>query len=224
MRTLIIEDDDRVSKFIEKGLKAEGHKVDVAFDGAVGTKMALDCEYDLLLLDLTLPGKNGIEICLDLRAHGWKKAILMLTARDAMADKLGGLEAGADDYVTKPFAFEELLARIKALERRSQSFELSPAALQIADLVLDPNSHEVRRAGQIIELTPTEFSLLECLMRHPRRVLSRVLLEDQVWGYQQDPLTNIVDVYIRRLRKKIDRDYKPQLIHTVRGIGYQLKA
>jgi two-component system OmpR family response regulator len=222
MRILIIEDDDRVSKFIAKGLKAEGYQVTVAFDGTAGTEMTLRNEYDLMLLDLTLPGKDGVEICADLRARGWKKAILILTARDAMEDKVRGLEAGADDYVTKPFAFEELLARIKALQRRNQSFELG-STLQIADLVLDHNTHEVRRAGRLIELTPTEFSLLEYLMRHPRRVLSRVLLEESVWGYQQDPLTNVVDVYIRRLRKKIDQDFEPPLIYTIRGIGYQLK-
>jgi DNA-binding response OmpR family regulator len=170
-----------------------------------------------------LPGKNGIEVCQQLRAQGVQIPVLMLTAKDALTDKVAGFEAGADDYLTKPFAFEELLLRIKALRRRGKQPIETDSVLRTADLLLDHDAHEVRRADQHIELTPTEFALLEYLMRHPNRVVSRTMIEEQVWGYQQESLTNVVDVYIRRLRKKVEFGFQHQLIHTVRGIGYQLK-
>jgi DNA-binding response OmpR family regulator len=223
MRLLLIEDDSRVARFIRKGLEAERYRVEVASDGPPGIEMGLTGSYDLILLDIMLPGTDGIEVCRQLREGGIQAPILMLTAKDAVEDRVRGLEVGADDYLTKPFAFEELVARIRALLRRPRELDLAPT-LQVADLVLDKNTHEVRRAGQPIQLTPREFALLEYLMRRPDRVLSRTMIEEQVWGYQHDPLTNVVDVYVGHLRQKIDHGFKRQLIHTVRGVGYQLKA
>jgi DNA-binding response OmpR family regulator len=223
MRILIVEDDSRVARFIEKGLQAERFHTDVEFDGRRGFESALTGAFDLVILDLMLPGKKGIEVCRQLRGQGVRTPLLMLTAKDALADKITGFEAGADDYLTKPFAFEELLARIKALGRRGSLPAETGPVLQIADLMLDHDAHEVGRADKRIELTPKEFALLEYLMRHPRRVLSRAMIEEQVWGYQEEVLTNVVDVYVRRLRKKVDCGFQKQLIHTIRGIGYQLK-
>ncbi|MFQ5898887.1 MAG: response regulator transcription factor [Candidatus Methylomirabilia bacterium] len=223
MRLLLIEDDNRVARFIKKGLEAEQYRVEVASDGEQGIEMGLTGSYDLILLDIILPVKNGIEVCRQLRERGIQIPILMLTAKDALEDKVIGLGAGADDYLTKPFAFEELVARIQALLRRRGDLDVAPR-LQVADLVLDRNTHEVRRAGKLIQLTHTEFALLEYLMRRADRVLSRTLIEQQVWGYHHDPLTNVVDVYILHLRRKIDHGFKQQLIQTVRGVGYQLKA
>lgn len=221
MRILLVEDDRRVASFIEKGLKAERYSVDVAADGAAGLEMGRSGLYDLVILDVLLPLYSGIEVCGKLREAGVKSPILMLTARDSVEDKVTGLRAGADDYLTKPFAFEELLARIEALLRRPAELELSPT-LRVADLVLDKNTHQVSRAGKAISLTPTEFNLLEYLMRRPGRVLSRTLIEEQVWSYHHDPSSNIVDVYIRRLRQKIDDGFGAKLLHTVRGAGYRL--
>lgn len=223
MRVLLIEDDTRVSTFIKKGLEAERHQVDIAADGETGAEQGLTGKYDLIILDLLLPGKDGIEVCRQLRGEGIKAPVLMLTAKDSVADKVTGLEAGADDYLTKPFAFEELVARIQALSRRGGDLDLAPV-LEVADLALDRNSHEVSRAGRPITLTPTEFSLLEFFMQRPNRVLSRPMIEQHVWDYHHDPLTNVVDVYIRRLRQKMDHGFDRQLIHTLRGVGYMLKA
>lgn len=221
MRLLLIEDDSRVARFVQKGLEAERYQVEVAYDGQQGIYMGLTEIYDLILLDIILPVKNGIEVCRELREQGIQTPILMLTAKDAVEDRVAGLGVGADDYLTKPFAFEELVARVKALLRRPRALDLAPA-LRVANLVLDKNTHEVRRAGKLIQLTPTEFALLEYLMRYPDRVLSRAMIEEQIWGYDYGSLTNVVDVYIRRLRKKIDHGFQDQLIHTIRGIGYQL--
>ena len=223
MRLLLIEDDRRVASFVQKGLEAECYKVEVAADGEQGIEMALSGLYDLILLDILLPVRNGIDVCRSLRERGIRTPILMLTAKDTVEDKVTGLGAGADDYLTKPFAFEELLARIQALLRRPGGLELAPA-LEALDLVLDKNTHEVTRAGRPIELTRTEFILLEYLMRRPNRVLSRTMIMDQVWDYQHDPSTNVVDVYIRRLRRKIDHGFACKLIHTVRGAGYMLRV
>jgi two-component system OmpR family response regulator len=221
MKLLLIEDEKRVASFIQKGLQAERYLVEVASDGQRGVEMALAGAHDLIILDILLPVKNGIEVCRQLRNQRIQTPILMLTARDSVEDKILGLQVGADDYLTKPFAFEELLARIQALLRRRGDLNLAPA-LQVADLVLDKNTHDVRRAGKLIQLTPKEFALLEYLMRHPDQVLNRTMIEQSVWGLGHDPLTNIVDVYIRRLRDKIDRGFKRQLIHTIHGIGYKL--
>ena len=223
MRLLLVEDDSRVAKFIRKGLEAENYQVDVASDGELGVEMGLTDVHAVILLDVVLPRKSGVEVCRTLREQGVKTPILMLTAKDTLQDKLTGLGVGADDYLTKPFAFEELLARIQALLRRPQTLELAPT-IQVADLALDKNTHKVHRAEVPIELTATEFALLEYLMRRPDRVLSRTLIQEQVWGYQHDPSSNVVDVYIRRLRNKIDREFTQQLIHTVRGAGYVLKG
>ncbi len=223
MRLLLVEDDSRVAKFIRKGLEAENYQVDVASDGELGVEMGVTDVHAVILLDVMLPRKSGVEVCRTLREQGVKTPILMLTAKDTLQDKLTGLGVGADDYLTKPFAFEELLARIQALLRRPQTLELAPT-IQVADLALDKNTHKVHRAEVPIELTATEFALLEYLMRRPDRVLSRTLIQEQVWGYQHDPSSNVVDVYIRRLRNKIDREFNQQLIHTVRGAGYVLKG
>ncbi len=223
MRLLLVEDDSRVAKFIRKGLEAENYQVDVASDGELGIEMGATDVHGVILLDVMLPRKTGVEGCRALREQGVKAPLLMLTAKDTLEDKLTGLGAGADDYLTKPFAFEELLARIQALLRRPQTLELAPT-IQVADLALDKNTHKVHRAEVPIELTATEFALLEYLMRRPDRVLSRTLIQEQVWGYQHDPSSNVVDVYIRRLRNKIDREFNQQLIHTVRGAGYVLKG
>ncbi len=223
MHLLLIEDDQRVARFIQKGLKAERHRVELATTGPVGIEMGLTGVYDLILLDLILPGETGIEVCRQLRENQIKTPILMLTAKDSVEDKVTGLGVGADDYLTKPFAFEELLARIQALLRRPGELDLLPT-LTVADLALDKNTHEVKRAGNVIELTATEFALLEYLIRRPNRVLSRALIEEQVWDYHFDSSSNVVDVYIRRLRQKIDYGFPQPLIHTVRGAGYMLKA
>jgi DNA-binding response OmpR family regulator len=217
MRLLLIEDDRRVARFIRKGLEAERYRIEVAFDGQRGIDMGLTESYDLILLDVILPIKTGIDVCRELRKEGVKTPILMLTAKDTLEDKVAGLGIGADDYLTKPFAFEELVARIQALLRRHGEPDLTPT-LEAADLVLDKNTHEVRRAGKPIELTPTEFALLEYFMRR------RTVIQEQVWDYHHDPSSNVVDVYIRRLRQKIDRGFERQLIHTIRGVGYTLKV
>ncbi len=223
MRVLLVEDDVRVARFIRKGLMAERYAVDVAADGPNAIEMGLSGFYDVIILDVLLPVCDGLQVCRRLRAEGVKSPILMLTAKDAVEDKIGGLEVGADDYLTKPFAFEELLARLQALLRRPAELDIS-ATLQVADLVLDKNTHEVTRAGKVIALTATEFGLLEYLMRRPGRVLSRTLIQEQVWSYHHDPSSNVVDVYIRRLRQKIDAGSARKLIHTVRGAGYRFGA
>jgi len=223
LRLLLVEDDHRVARFVQKGLEAERFQVDIAADGEQGVELGLTGVYAVILLDVILPVKDGIQVCQELRRGGINTPILMLTARDTVEDKVLGLGVGADDYLTKPFAFEELLARIQALVRRPQELDLSPT-VEVADLILDKNTHELARAGKPIELTPTEFALIEYLMRNPNRVLSRTMIEERVWGYQHDPLTNVVDVYIGRLRQKVDRGFEPPLIHTVRGAGYMLRA
>ena len=222
MRILTIEDDPRVAGFLAKGLRAEGYQVESALRGEEGAEIAKSEAFSLLLVDVALPDTNGIELCQHLREVGLKVPILMLTAKSKVRDKVRGLEAGADDYVTKPFSFEELLARIKALVRRHNGIDACPV-LQVADLVLNSATHEAMRDSRPIALTFTEFTLLSYLMESTDRVLSRTMIEQHVWGYQDEPQTNVVDVYIRRLRKKIDENFSPSLIRTVRGVGYQLR-
>jgi len=225
MRVLLVEDDERIVDFVQRGLKAEGYAVEVARNGQEAIALGTVGKFQVIILDLGLPDINGRDVCERLRNAGVGTPILMLTARDTVQDKVTGLRSGADDYMTKPFAFEELLARIEVLMRRRNG-EIKPETkeFQVADLVLNRETHEVRRGETLIELTPKEFSLLECFMRMPGKVLSRTRILEQVWGYSADPLTNVVDVYIRQLRRKIDDDYAVKLLKTVRGFGYKLDA
>ncbi len=225
MRVLLVEDDERIVDFVQRGLKAEGFAVEVARSGLEAVALGTEGNFQAIILDLGLPDLNGMQVCERLRGTGVATPILMLTARDTVQDKVTGLRSGADDYLTKPFAFEELLARIEVLMRRGGG-EISPETkeFRIADLVLNVETHKVMRGETIIDLTPKEFALLECFMRMPGRVLSRTRILEQVWGYSADPLTNVVDVYIRQLRRKIDDDFDLKLLKTVRGFGYKLDA
>jgi DNA-binding response OmpR family regulator len=219
---LIVEDDPRVADFLMRGLKAEGFAVQHARTGPDGLELARRGELALLILDLMLPGINGLELCQTFRAEGGQTPVLMLTAMSTTEDKVNGLRLGADDYLTKPFDFEELLARIEALLRRARDLRPQVTTLQVADLVLDRERMRVERAGQPITLTAKELAFLELLMSAPGRVYSRERILANVWGTHEDPLTNIVDVYVRRLRMKIDSEHTVQLLQTVRGLGYRL--
>lgn len=222
MHILLIEDDERISSFIRRGLEAEGYLVDVAHDGRKGVERGMS-PYDLIILDLLLPDQSGHEVCQALRHERVQTPILILTAKDALEDKLSGFDHGADDYLTKPFAFEELLARIKALLRRRPSVtEEAGTLLQVADLTLNRNSRDVRRGSKDLSLTRKEFDLLEFLMSNPNKALSRTSILEHVWGYHYDTLTNTVDVYIGYLRKKVDSGSKTRLIQTVRDFGYKI--
>jgi heavy metal response regulator len=221
MHILLIEDEKKVASFIQRGLEAEHYTVDVAHDGETGLARLCDGEYDLVILDVLLPRRDGLAVLQEARKRGVHIPILLLTARDTVADKVAGLDQGADDYLTKPFAFEELLARVRALLRRGMPAQ--PTGLTLADLSLDPVTRQVTRAGKRIDLTAKEFALLEFLLRHPGRVLSRALIAQHVWGVDFDTFTNVIDVYVNYLRKKIDADFEPKLLHTVRGAGYVLK-
>jgi two-component system copper resistance phosphate regulon response regulator CusR len=220
MRLLLIEDESKVAEFIARGLRAESFAVDVAADGPAGWEMASSVNYDLIILDLMLPGLNGTELLRRLRRRGGKAAVLILTARDATQDKVENFEAGADDYLTKPFAFAELLVRVKALLRRPPTDRNH--LLRVADLEIDQLTHQVRRAGKRIELTSKEYGLLEYLMTHAGRVLTRTMIIEHVWDESFEGLTNIVDVYVRHLREKIDDQHERKLIRTIRGAGYSL--
>ena len=222
MRLLVVEDEKKVASFIKQGLEEEGYAVDVALDGEKGLEMALDPVHDLIILDISLPKMDGLQVLKNLRQQKVNTPVLLLTVRATIEDKVLGLDAGADDYLTKPFAFQELVARVRALMRRRA--EAEPALLQVADLILDPARRVVSRGGEKIELTAKEFALLEYFMRNPGRVLTRTLMIEHVWSYDFDTMTNIVDVYVNYLRKKIDSGREPKLIHTVRGVGYVLKA
>lgn len=221
MKILVVEDEQKVANFLQKGLREEQHVVDVAYDGADGEEMAAGDEYDLILLDIMLPGKNGVDVLRDLRMRGVDTPVIMLTAKGMVEDKLKGFDAGCDDYLTKPFSFEELLARIRAVSRR-RGGEISNE-LTFADLTLDLITHKVRRGEQEIELTAKEYALLEYLMRNPNRVLTRTMIAQHVWDINFDSFTNVIDVYINYLRNKIDRGFDRKLIHTVRGVGYVLR-
>jgi heavy metal response regulator len=222
VRILVVEDERRIAAFVKRGLEEEHYAVDVAYDGEEALDWAAVVDYDLILLDILLPKKDGIQVCRELRDRGSKVPILMLTARDAVEDRVRGLDSGADDYLVKPFAFQELLARIRALLRRHG--EVKTTQLQVADLVLDTVTHRATRAGQVIELTAREYALLEFLMRHPRQVLSRTQIAEHVWDYDFFSTSNVVDVYVGYLRRKIDRDFYVKLIQTVRGAGYKIEA
>jgi len=224
MKILIIEDDRRIASFLERGLAAEGYQVAVEYDGRDGLERASSDEFDLLILDRMLPYLDGLEVCRRLREEGRGVYVLMLTARDTLQDKIAGLKGGADDYLTKPFAFDELLARIGALQRRRAAPSVEKP-LRIGGLSLDPQSRRVAKDGAQITLTVREFELLHYLMSNPDRVVSRERLLNSVWDYGYDPGTKIVDVYVRYLRQKIDGpEGRPSLIQTVRGIGYMMSA
>jgi heavy metal response regulator len=222
MRLLVVEDEHKVASFIKQGLTEEGYAVDIAEDGDTGLAMALDRVHDLIILDIALPKRDGVSVLQAMRHDGVHTPVLLLTVRTNIEDKVLGLDAGADDYLTKPFAFQELVARIRALLRRRADAE-SPV-LRVADLVLDPARRTVVRNQTPIDLTPREFSLLDYFMRNPDRVLTRTMIAEHVWDYSFDTTTNIIDVYVNYLRKKIDSEYTPKLLHTVRGVGYVLKA
>jgi len=220
MRVLLIEDDRKAAKLLAKGLQEEGFVVDVAPTGEDGEEHAAVNEYDVIVLDWLLPGKDGIAVCHSLRARDLSTPILMLTARDGLADRVKGLSIGADDYLTKPFAFAELLARIRALLRRSRNAR--PAVLRVGDLALDPANRRVTRAGAPVTLTSKEFAILEVLMRSAGEIVSRTSLVERVWDEASEVLDNLVDVHLSHLRKKIDLGDRPPLIHTIRGFGYRL--
>ena len=221
MRILVIEDDPTVGQYVKRGLEEHRWAVDLATDGLEGERRASSEAYDLIVLDMRLPGKNGLDVLQSLRAKGFERPVLVLTAQDAVDAKVATLRAGADDYVTKPFAFEELLARVEALARRPPA--LASPVLHVGDLEIDQATRVVRRAGEAIELTPKEYTVLEYLARHAGRVMSRTLITEYAWGYHFDPGTNIVDVVINHLRKKVDAKHARKLISTVRGVGYVLK-
>jgi len=222
MKILVIEDDPTVGQFVKRGLEEQRWIVDLVADGDEGEQMAATGSYDLIILDMRLPGKSGIEVLHGLRSRGVERPVLVLTAQDAIDAKVETLRAGADDYVTKPFAFEELLARVEALSRRPRAI-VSPA-LKVADLELNLDTREVTRADTPVDLTPKEYTVLEYLMRHAGKVMSRTLITEYAWGYHFDPGTNIVDVVINHLRKKIDASHSTKLIHTIRGVGYVIRA
>jgi len=221
MRILVVEDEKKVASFIRRGLEAEHYTVDVAHDGEAGLARAIDQPYDLIILDIMLPGRDGFGVVRELRRGGRDVPVLLLTARAAVSDRVSGLDLGADDYLTKPFAFDELLARVRALLRRGAS---APGpTISVADLSLDPSTRVVTRAGRRIDLTAREYALLEFFLRNPGRVLSRSVIAQHVWGVDFDTFTNVIDVYVNYLRRKIDASFAPRLLHTVRGAGYVLK-
>jgi len=222
MRILVIEDEKKVANFIKKGLEEEHYAVDHAYDGESGLYMTEVNEYDLIVLDLMIPKIDGLEVLKRIRGNRNNVPILVLTAKDSVEDIVRGLDAGCDDYLTKPFEFLEFLARIRALLRR-EKIDKEPT-LKIADLTLSLVTHKVMRRGKEIELTAKEYSLLEYFMRNPDKVLTRTMISEHVWDYHFDSMTNVIDVYVNYLRKKIDKEFEPKLIHTIRGVGYILSA
>ncbi|MBX5451321.1 response regulator transcription factor [Thermogemmatispora sp.] len=224
MHILVVEDEKRLAYLLRRVLQEERHTVDLAHDGQSGLDLALSDTYDIVILDLMLPGIDGLEICRQMRAEHITTPVLMLTARGAIEDRVTGLNVGADDYLTKPFAMAELLARINALLRRRDRRFDDNLQLTVGDLTLDLVRHEARRAGRVIELTAKEFALLEYLMRHPGQVLSRTQIINAVWRYDIDALSNVVDIYIHYLRDKIDQGFAYPLIKTVRGVGYKIEG
>jgi heavy metal response regulator len=223
MRVLIVEDERKISAYVKRGLEEQGYAVDAAYTGREALDWAETVTFDLIVLDILLPEMNGLDVCRELRQRGLRTPVLMLTARDAVDDRVGGLDAGADDYLVKPFALKELLARLRALTRRAADAPKSPV-LEIADLTLDTLTHRVKRGDKSIELTAKEYAVLECLMREPGRVLTRTLIAEHVWNYDVYNQSNVVDVYIRNLRRKIDDGFGVKLIHTIRGAGYRLSV
>jgi len=222
MRILLVEDDRGIVRFVKKGLLENSFEVDIAFDGEEGLSAILQWHYDLIILDIMLPKMDGMEVLKRIREREIQIPVIFLTAKDSEIDIVRGLNSGADDYLTKPFSFNELLARIQALLRRGKM--VSPTSrLQIADLLLELDGHRVFRGKIKIDLTPKEYALLEFLMRHPGRIITRTMISEKIWDYHFDTSTNVVDVHVSHLRNKIDRDFKPKLLHTVKGVGYVLE-
>lgn len=221
MRILVIEDNHRLNSSLSASLAHEGYSVDSAYDGQEGQDFAELTAYDLIILDIMLPQKDGLEVCRDLRRRRIHTPILLLTARDSVDDRVQGLDCGADDYLMKPFAMRELLARLRALLRRQQPYK--NGHLEMENLALDPITHTVEREGQPIELTPKEFALLEYLLYHPNQVVTREMIEQHIWNYDFECESNVIDVYVRRLRRKIDAPFAVKLLTTVRGVGYRLQ-
>jgi DNA-binding response OmpR family regulator len=223
MRVLVVEDEPRISAYVKRGLEEQGYAVDTAHTGREALVWAETVDFDLIVLDLLLPELDGVSVCRELRRKGCRSPILMLTARDALDDRVTGLDAGADDYLVKPFALRELLARLRALGRRSTDSSRSPV-LRVADLEMDTRTRRVSRAGKPTRLTAKEYAVLECLMREPDRVLTRTQIAEHVWSYDVYNQSNVVDVYIRNLRRKLDDPHSLKLLHTVRGAGYRLSV
>ncbi|MGH8984313.1 MAG: response regulator transcription factor [Acidimicrobiia bacterium] len=220
-RILIAEDEPRIASFLEKGLRANGFTTIIVDDGPTAASVARDRDFDLVVLDLGLPGRDGLDVLSEVRRRGEHLPVVILTARDGIEPTVEGFELGADDFITKPFAFEELLARVEALARRPKA--IASPVLKVRDLELNKDTREVRRDGELIDVTPKEFTVLEYLMRHQGRVMSRTLITEYAWGYHFDPGTNIVDVVINHLRKKVDAKASRKLIQTVRGVGYSIR-
>jgi len=221
MRILVIEDNHRLSSSLAANLTHEGYSVDTAYDGQEGQDLAELTPYDLIILDILLPKKDGLQVCRDLRRRRIQTPILLLTARDSVDDRVRGLDCGADDYLVKPFAMRELLARLRALLRRQSPY--TNGRLEMGDLVVDPVTHTVEREGRPIDLTPKEFALLEFLLYHPNQVVTRELIEQHIWNYDFESESNVIDVYVRRLRRKIDDPFATKVLTTVRGVGYRLQ-
>jgi DNA-binding response OmpR family regulator len=220
MRILVIEDNYRLNSSLQMNLAHEGYSVDTAYDGQEGQDLAELTPYDLIILDILLPKKDGLEVCRELRHRRIHTPILLLTARDSVDDRVRGLDCGADDYLVKPFAIRELLARLRALLRRNHPY--TNGRLEIGDLVIDPVAHNVERDERSIDLTPKEFALLEYFMYHPNQVVTREMIEQHIWNYDFECSSNVIDVYVRRLRRKIDDPFEVKLLTTIRGIGYRL--
>lgn len=220
MRVLLVEDEHKIASYVKRGLQESGYAVDAVFTGRDALDWIGAAPYDLIILDIMLPGIDGLTVCRELRLRGDRTPVLMLTARDGIEDRVEGLDAGADDYLVKPFAMKELLARLRALTRRTDQPKTS--VLSYADLTLDARTHQVRRSGKLIPLALKEFSVLECLLREPGRVLTRAQIAEHVWSYENFNQSNVVDVYVRNLRRKIDEPFEQKLIYTVRGVGYCL--
>lgn len=220
MRILIVEDEHRIANTIKKGLEQERYVVDVEYDGMKGYDLASTEEYDCIILDRMLPGMEGLEICRELRKKGIHTPVLILTAKGQIEDKVKGLDTGADDYLTKPFSFEELIARVRALTRRPQ--KISEDILKVGELILEPKNFTVKRQGKDIQLSSKEFSLLEYMMRHANTILTKERISTHVWNYEADILPNTIEVYIKNLRNKVDVPFDSQMIHTIRGFGYKI--
>lgn len=221
MRILLVEDEPKISTYVKRGLEEAGYAVDAVFTGRDALDWAIATAYDLIILDILLPEIDGLSVCRELRSKKNSTPILMLTARDTVDDRVIGLDAGADDYLVKPFAIKELLARVRALARRANEAPKSPL-LTLANLTLDPAARRVMRAGKLIDLPAKEFSILEYLLRNADRVLTRTMIAEHIWSYDSYNQSNVVDVYIRNLRRKVDDSFEPKLIHTLRGVGYRL--